>query len=48
MQQEDKLTKVEFRLNRVSKSKIKCHRNEFNKFNNTETRMIDSIYHDFF
>ena len=32
-------------LNKLGKV-IKCEaRNEFNKFNNTEARMLDSIYH---
>ena len=43
-------------MKRVGENVIKCEacqafyrffRNEFNKFNNTEARMLDSIYHNY-
>ena len=34
-------------LNELRKlDKMRCFRNEFDKFNNTEARMLDSIYHN--
>ena len=32
-------------LNSLGKSDLTLFRNEFNKFNNTGARMLDSIYH---